>query len=83
MKDEPIDVEDGQGPSAESSTIQCRTHRQVSDLKWPNVIAEVGMIGTKFPEIAEHLGNQLLSCTWSADDLTSDEGTSQSNAIIG
>lgn len=83
MKAESIDVQNGHGASAKAGALECRAHRQISDLKWQNAIAEAGTIGTKNPEIAELLGNQLSSCVWWADDLSSDESAAQNRAILG
>ena len=52
-------------------------HRLASYVGHRDSLAQSGPAGTSVPDVIEHLGNQLCSCLWFADDLTPEEARKQ------
>jgi len=47
--------------------------RPISDMGWGELLAKNGMMGTYMAPVAAHLGNQLWSCLWLPQDLSSEQ----------
>jgi len=67
---------------AKPEPIEVPRHRLASHSARRDSLAQSGSVGTGLPDIVEHLGNQLCSCLWFADDLTPEEATKQVHTAL-
>ena len=56
--------------------------RLLSAVGPPACLRQSNSVGTGLSDVIEHLGNQLCSCMWFADDLTPEEATKQVHTAL-
>jgi len=74
---------EAQDKAVDPDVVLIRSHRPISDGISGEVLAEAGTLGTRLPEVAEHLGNQLVSASYWPSDLTPQEVSGHVHAILG